>query len=84
MPDIPFDSLHSMACVTTIVDSAVVSASQGLAGADVGTGVVVDQLLRDNDDCDGDGIVVVSACQGKGARPVDVVGRDIAQNILRM
>jgi len=63
MPDIQFDSVEIMACVTT-VDSSQQS-----------NGVVFDD---DNID---DGIIAVSACQGKGAGPAEAVSKDIAYKI---
>jgi glycine/D-amino acid oxidase-like deaminating enzyme len=65
MPDIQFESIESMACVTT-VDSNSSQQSNG---------VVVDD---DNID---DGIIAVSACQGKGAGPAEAVSKDIAYKI---
>ena len=65
MPTIQFDSVESMACVTT-VDSNSSPQSNG---------IVVD------DDHIDDGIIAISACQGKGAGPAEAISKDIAYNI---
>ncbi|OEU09822.1 hypothetical protein FRACYDRAFT_248080 [Fragilariopsis cylindrus CCMP1102] len=65
MPTIQFDSVESMACVTT-VDSNSSPQSNG---------IVVD------DDHIEDGIIAISACQGKGAGPAEAISQDIAYKI---
>mmetsp|Transcript_18352 Transcript_18352/g.38242 ORF Transcript_18352/g.38242 Transcript_18352/m.38242 type:complete len:192 (-) Transcript_18352:104-679(-) len=83
LPGVPFGSVESMACVTTVESkpkpkSTSTSTSQPrspLVPAK-GISVVVDNLLLADKS-----IVMVSACQGKGAGPADAIGREIAQRI---
>jgi glycine/D-amino acid oxidase-like deaminating enzyme len=62
-----FESLQSMACVTTTTATVVASNSNG---------IMVDDVLGDGS------LVAVSACQGKGAGPSDALGNDIVRSIL--